>query len=140
MKKLKRVIVFVVVFVFVLGVGMSLTDETSNENQTEKIVKTAESVPVKKVVKTESEKRIEKIRGQFSQYDGSHYALKRLVRDNCKNPKSFKHVNTSYSDNGSYLTVQMAYRATKSFNAIVPGIVTVKVDLNGNIFDVISQD
>ncbi len=38
------------------------------------------------------------IKGQFSQWDGSHTDLKKLVIKNLNDEKSFKHINTTYID------------------------------------------
>lgn len=136
MSKKKPWMIFLFTLLFWSGIIIFITNtgEAKVENVVEKSVK-----PVKKVAKTIKELRQEKINSLFSGWDGSHYKLKKLIRDNCKNPKSFKHVNTSYIDKGGYLIVQMSYRAANSYNAIIPGIITVKSDLRGNIIEIIEQ-
>lgn len=80
--------------------------------------------------------RKEKILRQFSTWDGSHSALKRLVKDNMNDPGSFNHVETTYSDKGSYILVQMKYRGKNGFGAKVLEMVTAKVDIEGNIISI----
>ncbi len=80
--------------------------------------------------------RKEKILRQFSAWDGSHSGLKRLVKDNMNDPGSFDHVETTYSDKGSYILVQMKYRGKNGFGAKVLEMVTAKIDIDGNIISV----
>lgn len=77
--------------------------------------------------------RQNKIKLQFSSWDGSHSALKSYVKDNMNDPSSFDHIKTTYSDKGNYLLVQMKFRGKNSFGAKIIEVVTAKVDLEGNI-------
>jgi len=80
--------------------------------------------------------RQNKIKLQFSSWDGSHSALKSYVKDNMNDPSSFDHIKTTYSDKGNYLLVQMKFRGKNSFGAKIIEVVTAKVDLEGNILSV----
>lgn len=81
--------------------------------------------------------RQNKINRQFSGYDGSHSTLKRLVKENMKDPSSFDHIKTNYEDKGSYILVQMSYRGKNSFGAKVIQTTTAKIDLDGNIISIL---
>lgn len=85
--------------------------------------------------KTKSD-RAEKIRMQFSVWDGSHSKLKRLVKDNMNDPDSFDHEETTYDDKGKYVIIQMRYRGKNSFGALVIETITAKADIEGNIFEI----
>ena len=80
--------------------------------------------------------RQNKIKLQFSSWDGSHSALKSYVKDNMNDPSSFDHIKTTYSDKGNYLLVQTKFRGKNSFGAKIIEVVTAKVDLEGNILSV----
>ena len=78
--------------------------------------------------------RAEKISGQFSDHDGRHFVLARVVKANLKDPSSFEHLETSFKESGAYLTVSMVYRARNSFGALVIGYISAKVSIKkGNI-------
>jgi len=79
--------------------------------------------------------RAEKLKGMFSAYDGSHRGLVSAVEKNMNDPDSFDHVETRFSDKGDYILVYMKYRGKNSFGALVLGEITVKSDLDGNIFE-----
>ena len=95
-------------------------------------------IDFKKVIADNNAKaeRQQKIQMMFSAWDGSHSGLKRLVKSNMNDPSSFDHVETNYSDKGSYILVQMRFRGNNSFGAKVLNIVTAKVDLDGNILSI----
>ena len=78
---------------------------------------------------------------QFSAWDGSHYKTVKHVKRVMKNPKSFKHVNTTYTPHKdkNYRVIVMQYRGTNSFNAVVTNTIFVQVKLNGDVVKVISQ-
>jgi tetratricopeptide (TPR) repeat protein len=73
---------------------------------------------------------------QFSVWDGSHTKLKRYVKNNMNDPKSFEHVESIYADKGSFIYVYMKFRGTNAFGAKVLNEVRAKVDLQGNILSV----
>ena len=80
--------------------------------------------------------RKEKILKQFSSWDNSHRNLKRWIKDNMNDPKSFEHVKTTYTDKGDYLLVYMNYRGKNAFGATVLQTTIAKVDLDGNILSI----
>lgn len=76
----------------------------------------------------------------FSAWDGSHRALTSQVKGGLKDPRSFEHVETRYTDHGdNTLTVTMRYRAKNSFGAVVPGFATAKVHVDGHVIEIISS-
>ena len=80
--------------------------------------------------------RSNKIRMQFSAWDGSHGMLKRWIKDNMNDPDSFDHIQTTYADRGKYILIQMKFRGKNAFGAKVISVVTAKADLDGNILSV----
>ena len=96
------------------------------------------NVDFKKIVAEKEAKteRNNKILRQFSQWDGSHRNLERLIKDNMNDPSSFDHVETTYADKGKYILVQMRYRGKNAFGATVLNTTTAKVDIDGNILSI----
>lgn len=80
--------------------------------------------------------RKERISKQFSPWDGAHRNLEKYIKKSMKDPKSYKHDETTYSDKGSYILVQTRFRGKNSFGAMVLQTVTAKVDLEGNILSI----
>jgi len=84
-------------------------------------------------LKTPEQIRKEKIKSQFSAWDGSHKKVESFVKNNMKNPDSYQHIETRYTDKGDYLLVGTKYRGTNSFNAIVPETKLFKVDIETGV-------
>ena len=80
------------------------------------------------------------IESQFSAWDGSNRYLVKLIKENLNDPKSFEHVETVYSDEGTYILVKMTYRANNAFGGLVLQNVTAKVDYETQYISVISQN
>jgi hypothetical protein len=82
--------------------------------------------------------RQDKIKSQFSFWDGSHNTVVTLVKSAMHNPKSFEHVETTFVDGGiDYgIIVTMKYRGTNLYGAIVTNSITARVDINGNIIEI----
>ena len=86
----------------------------------------------------EEKNRKKKIEEQFDPWDGSHIALSRLIKQNCRNPDSYEHIETKYRDNGNLIFVTTKYRAENGFGGMAIGNVTAKVDIEGNVIEIIS--
>jgi hypothetical protein len=54
------------------------------------------------------------------------------------NPDSYKHVKTVYWDMGDYLKVETTFRGTNAFGGIVTNSIGAKVDLDGNISEILN--
>lgn len=82
------------------------------------------------------------IDAQFSQWDGSNYDLVKLVKANLNDPKSFEHVQTTWKNYGvgTYIEIQMTYRAKNAFGALVLGSVVAKSDYNTDTMTIISSN
>ena len=80
------------------------------------------------------------IDSQFSAWDGSNTYLVKLIKENLNDPKSFEHVETVYSDEGTYILVKMTYRANNAFGGLVLQNVTAKADYETQYISVVSQN
>src|SRR5690554_1854788 len=69
--------------------------------------------------KTAEQIRQEALEHHFNPWNGSHTALAERIRSSMQDPRSFEHVSTFYNDHGDTLFVEMTYRGTNAFGAIV---------------------
>ena len=104
------------------------------------IIKSNEIVKeTKKLIEKEA-KRKKLIEEQFSAWDGSHKGLTRMLKKNMRNPDSYEHIETTYRDDGKSLLIKTSYRGQNGFGGMTIGNVTARVDFNGNVLEVISQE
>lgn len=84
--------------------------------------------------------RQEQIEKEFSAWDGSHRGLERIIKKGMNDPDSYKHVETRYSDQGSYLIVGTTFRGKNAFGAMMLNSIVAKTDLEGNVLEIISMN
>jgi len=89
---------------------------------------------------TKLEKRRQIIEAKFSPWDGSHIKLEYLIKKTMNDPDSYKHAETIYWDNGSYLLVKTTFRGRNVFGGMVINSVTAKCSLDGDVVEIIKQD
>lgn len=92
-----------------------------------------------KTPKTQQEIRKEQIQTHFSAWDGSHRGLTKLIKKSMNDPDSYEHVETVYWDKGDHLIVKTTFRGKNAFGGVVKNWIMAKVDLNGNVIEVLSQ-
>ncbi len=79
----------------------------------------------------EYEEKVEKFKKDcMNSLDGSHRKLKRLVKKNLHDPKSFEHIETVFGINNDKVKVVLKYRGKNGFGALVVGSVTAFVSLD----------
>ena len=120
----------IIAVIFVIGMIGSLFDN----DKSEKSSRTESTTP-----KTQEEIREDQLQKQFSAWDGSHTGLTKLIKTAMNDPGSYDHVETVYWDKGDHLVVKTTFRGKNAFGGVVENWVMAKVDLNGNIIEVISQ-
>lgn len=86
-----------------------------------------------------NKERNELIQKQFSDWDGSHKGLEKLIKENMPDPRSYEHVETKFIDKGDYILVFTKFRGKNGFGGMVFGYVTAKVDFEGNVIEIVSQ-
>lgn len=77
--------------------------------------------------------RKEYIETQFSRWDGSHASVVAHVKAYMHDPSSFRHLATSYTDNGTTLVVVMVYSGKNVFSARVQERVMCEVEVRTGI-------
>jgi hypothetical protein len=110
----------------VLAAGSS-SDEDSKETKVE-------------TPKTVEELRKELVEKYFSVWDGSHMGLTKVIKESMNDPKTYEHVETRYGDKGDYLLVSTTFRGKNTFGGLVINKVVAKVDLEGNVLEILSQE
>ena len=86
-----------------------------------------------------SPERLERIQKQFSNWDGSHIKLEAHIKSTMHDPSSYKHVQTQYHDSGDYILVATKFRGKNIFGAQVLNNIRAKVDINGNILQMLDS-
>lgn len=84
--------------------------------------------------------RIDLIESQFSLWDGSHTKLKGIIKNAMNDPKSFEHDETTYIDNGEFITVHTKYRGKNGFGGVVRGSVVATFALDGELIEVLGKE
>ncbi|MTZ12770.1 hypothetical protein GNE00_03385 [Pseudomonas sp. JL972] len=92
-----------------------------------------------RVAQAAAERR-KRVEAQFSAWDGSHRGLERLVKQSMNDPDSYEHDQTRFSDKGDHLVVSMTFRGRNGFGGMVRNTVVAKVDMSGNVLEVLSQN
>lgn len=83
--------------------------------------------------------RKEEIEKQFSAWDGAHTNLERYIKKNMNDPDSYEHIETNYWDMKDHLVVMTKFRGKNAFGGKVINTVKAKVDLQGNVIEIIEQ-
>lgn len=112
----------------------------SKSSEREKIIKEVKlQEEIAKQVEL-NKNRKELIEKQFSAYDGSHRALERLIKENMNDPDSYDHIETRFLDKGDYLLVITKFRGANAFGGKVINTVSAKVDFDGNVIEILTQN
>lgn len=109
---------------------LAAEEEKKKKEEEERLAKEAEEAEYNK-----PENVYERwVQAQFSAWDGSHTALKNAVKENMNDPKSFKHVETTYSHKGNMegIDVYMKFRGTNAFGGVVTNVMHGSVDYATN--------
>jgi RNA polymerase subunit RPABC4/transcription elongation factor Spt4 len=80
------------------------------------------------------------IKEQFSDWDGRHLKLTRLIKSRVKDPDSFKHIETQYWRYDDKIRVKMSYRAKNSFGGYVVGSAMADYTHGGNLIELLETE
>jgi hypothetical protein len=78
----------------------------------------------------------DKIAEQFHPWDGSHITLEKYIKSTMHDPSSYKHIETRYTNKGSYLIVQTKFRGANKFGALIVNSTTAQISLSGRIIKI----
>ena len=107
------------------------TEERNAQKQVEK-----EAAQVAEAAAAVVKARTELVEKQFSR-DGSHRGVTKAIKDSMNDPASYAHDQTHYTDYGDHLIVITAFRGKNAFGGVVRQSVMAKVDLEGNVIQII---
>lgn len=137
---------------FPKGASASLITEklelAENERQEEAIIameKEAEEARIAMIKEAEEVRiamgkaklRAKQINKQFSPFDNSHVKLEKYIKKYMNDPDSFEHVETKFRDEGVNIFIYTTYRGTNVLGAKVISTISAKVDIEGNILQII---
>lgn len=133
--------VWMALIVNIFGGGSGTTAVAQNaQTQSATVQKETLKVTPKPTISPEEQAKLDYqkwIEKQFSAWDGSHMGLVKLVKENMNDPKSFEHVETKFSDNGSGLTILMKFRGNNAFGGKVLNTVKGAADYKTNTIKII---
>jgi hypothetical protein len=111
-----------------------------NELYKTKVAFYAGKVEEEKQKQIAAEARKKKIESQFSAGYGSHRNLERVIKDSMNDPDSYDHAETVYWDRGDHLVVRTTFRGKNAFGGVVRNSVKAKVNLDGQVLQILDQD
>lgn len=104
-------------------------------------IKQAEEIAIKQAEEAKAkaaEEREKLIKQQFSTWDGSHRKIVKYLKKSMNDEDSFEHISTVYYDEGETLLVITKFSGKNGFNATIKQTLTARVDLQGNVIEVVS--
>ena len=120
------ILIGIVTFILI-GVFFSSNDTSTTDTSTTSTPKSQEEIWK------------ERIQKHFSAWDGSHRGLTEIIKKSMNDPGSYEHEETVYWDKGDHLIVKTTFRGKNAFGGVVKNWVKAKIDLNGNVIEVVSQ-
>ncbi|OAQ43520.1 hypothetical protein A5893_17185 [Pedobacter psychrophilus] len=76
----------------------------------------------------EAETAKKEVENNFNYYDGSHLKLVEYTKQKLRDPESFEHIETNYTDNGQTLSVTMIFRCNNGFGGKNNDVVNATCD------------
>lgn len=83
--------------------------------------------------------RVERLEDKFSAWDGSHYQIVRVIKNQMNDPDSFKHVETRYWKVGEGVIVSTTFRGKNAFGGMVIDEMTALCDAKGNFVAIVED-
>ncbi len=121
----------------------ALTESTDTITSREAMEAIANKAFYSNIVETrENEARVEMAKKKYPEYfktfNGSYYKIVDLVKKQMNDPSSFKHIDTrwEYGSGYRYARARMEYSGKNAFGGRVREAITVKIDIDGNIFEI----
>lgn len=98
------------------------------EQEEAKIKKEEEEARAKK---EQEEARTANIEKQFSDWNGQHVKLTKLIKESMNDPKSYEHVKTVYFDMEDHLIINTTFRGSNAFGGTVTNTAKGKASIDG---------
>jgi hypothetical protein len=91
-------------------------------------------------IKEAPNKRKKLLERGFNMWNGSHIKLEKYIKTSLKDPRSYEHIETRYTDKGDFIIVGTKFRARNGFGGMVIGNIAVKASIDGDILELIIKD
>ena len=128
------------IFLLVMLLGIFLMSDPDYIDIDESTIDSMEQVVSDTIIENEvTENRDERIKKQFSGWDGSHLNLTKYIKENMNDEDSYKHISTVYYDEGDGLLVITKFSGKNAFGGKVKQTITARVDLDGNVTEIVMQ-
>lgn len=124
------IIAFVFIILFIFFTVVDNKAEKIKQKRFEKLTQ----------VEKDSVLKVKQIKTQFSEWDGSHYNLEKTIKQSMNDPGSYEHIETIYWEIKDYLVVLTKYSGKNAFGGRVQGLVKAKVDLQGNVIEIMQNE
>lgn len=89
--------------------------------------------PVQAAAEAAIAARLQKIKAQFSAWNGANRPVQDAIKAKMNDPDSYEHVSTNYVDKGKFIAVMTKFRGKNAFGGLVLNTAVAKVDLDGNV-------
>lgn len=86
---------------------------------------------------TAEEKHENRVAAGFSNWDGSHTALTKWIKESMNDPSSYEHIKTTYIDNGKTLQITAQYRGKNAYGALIKAHTQAIADYDGKLIEII---
>ena len=110
----------------------------SNHEYVEKYRYFASRLAEKQLQQRLAAEKENKIKAQFSPWDGSHRALERLVKESMNDPNSYEHDKTVYRVTDDHIVVTTNFRGKNAFGGVIRDSVIAKFDYNGKLIAIMN--
>ena len=119
----------IVAFLFFIVIGwiVSNWEENVQEAANDYLQPNSQSAP------EPVDPRHQKIKSQFSAWDGTHIKLNRQLKAALRDPDSYQHIKTAYRDRGESILVTTDYRAKNGFGGYDVGRVFAEYSIEGDL-------
>lgn len=84
--------------------------------------------------------RAEKIKAQFSGWDGSHINLTKVIKEKMNDPASYEHIETRFEDKDEYVLVVTKFRGNNEYGGKVINLMFAQVTSNGDVLETSDHD
>jgi hypothetical protein len=112
--------------------------EIAEKKEQERIAAELEAERIKEEELNKNRKEI--VEKQFSGWDGSHRGLTKFIKESMNDPDSYEHMETRFRDDKSSIFVITKFRGKNAFGGKIINTVSARVDFEGNVIEIISQN
>lgn len=118
-----------------------LIDKSILPNKVVESIEKKISTSIKKEIEEKKIKRDKErydlVQKQFSDWDGSHPELTKIIKQSMLDPSSYEHIETKFKDEGVLIFVITKFRGNNSFGGKTVNTIKAQVDISGDVVNII---